>query len=99
MKARVYWAIVAVFIVFGCLAIFSIGAPFLLVGILLAVLFPWRKRRGVLLTGIAVVLGLVAGFVLVAPLGCTGTTTAVSVVGGARSDGTTTCSNPPGHYL
>jgi hypothetical protein len=38
-----------------------------------------------------VILGLVVGYVLVVPLSCTAT--AVSVVGEAQSEGTTTCSN------
>lgn len=91
MKEGAYWAIVVALILFGWLAIFSIGAPFFLFGITLAVLFPWRTRRGVLATGIAVVIGLVVGYVLVAPLSCTGTS--VFVPGEALSEGTTTCSN------
>ena len=93
MKARAYLAFVVALILFGWLAIFSIGAPFLLLGIMLAVLFPWRTRRGVLVTGMAVILGLVVGYLLVAPLSCMGSSTAVSVVGEVRSEGTTTCSN------
>jgi hypothetical protein len=93
MKAGAYWAIVVALILFGWFAILSIGAPFLLLGITLAVLFPWRTRRGVLATGIAVVVGLVVGYVLVAPLSCAGSSTAVSVVGEVQSEGTTTCSN------
>jgi hypothetical protein len=93
MKAGAYWAIVVALILFGWLAIFSIGAPFLLLGITLAVLFPWRTRRGALATGMAVILGLVVGYVIVAPLSCTGTATAVSVLGGAQSEGSTTCNN------
>jgi hypothetical protein len=94
MKAGAYWAIVVALILFGWLAIFSIGAPFLLLGIMLAVLFPRRTRRGALATGMAVILGLVVGYVLVAPLSCTGTATAaVSVLGEAQYEGTTTCNN------
>jgi hypothetical protein len=94
MKAGAYWAIVVALILFGGVAIFSIGAPFLLLGIMLAVVFPWRARRGVVATGMAVILGLVVGYVLVAPFSCTGTSTAVSVMGEAGwSGGTTTCSN------
>jgi len=91
MKARAYWAIVVALILFGWLAIFSIGAPFLLLGVMLAVLFPWRTRRGTLTTGMAAVLGLVVGYVFVVPLACT--STAVSVVGEVQSKVTTTCSN------
>jgi hypothetical protein len=70
VKALAYWALVVVLIAFGILAIFSIGAPFLLMGLMLAILSPWRDRRGVLWTGLAVVFGFVLGYVLVAPLTC-----------------------------
>ena len=93
MKAGAYWAIVVGLILFGMLAIFSIGAPFLLRGVMLAVLSPWRTRRGALATGMAVILGLVVGYVLVAPLSCTGTERVTAVVGEAQAEGTTTCSN------
>jgi hypothetical protein len=72
----------------------SIGAPFLLLGIMLALLFPWRTRRGALATGLAVILGLVVGYVLVAPLGCTGTASmSVSIIGEVRSESITICNN------
>jgi len=89
MKAGTYWAIVIALIVFGSLGIFSIGGPFLLLGIMLAVLAPWRTRRGVLATGMSVILGFVVGYVLVAPLGCTAT----SIYGLGEADGTTICRN------
>ena len=59
---------------------------------MLAVLSPWRTRRGVLATGTAVIFGLVAGYVLLAPLSCSGSVTA-AVVGQAQSEGITTCSS------
>jgi hypothetical protein len=74
MKALAYWAMVAVLIAFGTIAIFSIGAPFLLLGLMFAVLSPWRHRRGVIWAGVGVVFGFVLGYVLVAPLGCHGST-------------------------
>jgi hypothetical protein len=91
MKAWAYWAGVSALILFGWLAIFSIGAPFFLLGVMLAALFPWRERRGVLATGMAVVFGLVVGYVLVAPLSCT--TTSIAVAGDALSESRTTCRN------
>jgi hypothetical protein len=91
MRTWAYWAGVSVLILFGWLAIFSIGAPFFLLGLVLAALFPWRERRGVLATGIVTVLGFVLGYVLVAPLRCSGTSSAT--VGGSMSDATVTCSN------
>lgn len=91
MKAWAYWAGVLALVLFGWLAILTLGAPFVLLGLTLAVLFPWRRRRGVLATGMAVILGLVVGYALVAPLSCSATLT--SVPGESFSDGSTTCSN------
>jgi hypothetical protein len=90
MTAWVYWANVVVLILFGFIAIFSIGAPFLLLGIVLAVLAPWRQRRGVLATGMAATLGFIVGAVLVGPGGCTSTPIRV---GAAQTVGATTCTN------
>src|SRR5215211_7981622 len=92
MRAWAYATLVLVLVLFGYLALFSIGAPFLLSGLMLAGVFPWRTRRGVLATGTAVVLGLVVGYVLVAPLGCTGSVSIPSV-GLGQSEGTTVCSS------
>jgi hypothetical protein len=91
MKAWAYWALVILLIVFGYLAIFSIGAPFFLLGLMLALVSPWRARRGVVATGTAVILGFVLGYVLVAPLSCSATSFAV--VGGSMSESTVTCSS------
>jgi len=91
MKAWAYWAMTAALIAFGMIAIFSIGAPFLLLGVMLAVLSPWRDRRGVLWTGFAVVFGFVLGYVLVAPLSCTGTS--VATAGDSMTKMFTSCSN------
>jgi hypothetical protein len=70
-----YWVVVGVLIAFGMVAIFSIGAPFFLLGLVLAALSPWRRDVRVMAPAIAAVVGLVAGYVLVAPLGCTATAT------------------------
>jgi hypothetical protein len=91
MKALAYWALVVVLIGFGILAIFSIGAPFLLMGLMLAILSPWRDRRGVIWTGFAAVFGFVLGYVLVAPFSCTGTS--VATAGDSMGRMFTTCSN------
>ena len=71
VKVWAYWLGVCVLIAVGYVAIFSVGAPFLLFGLTLALLFPWRHRRGVMPTGVAAVVGFVMGYVLVAPLSCT----------------------------
>ena len=58
-------------VLFGVAGLFSIGLPFLLTGLVLLSLFPWRRRREILWPSLASVWGLTLGYVLVAPLGCT----------------------------
>jgi hypothetical protein len=66
------YAFVAVaLIIFGVAGLFSIGAPFLLTGLVMLICFPWRRRRGILWPAIAGVWGFTLGYVLIAPLGCT----------------------------
>jgi hypothetical protein len=66
-----YWALVVCLIGFGCLGIFSIGAPLLLLGITLAILRPWRHRVGVIAAGVAAIFGFTLGYLLVVPIRCT----------------------------
>ena len=66
-----YWALVAVLVVFGFLGAFTIGAPFLLVGITLAVLYPVLDRPRVFWPVLLAVIGFFVGFALLAPLSCT----------------------------
>jgi len=73
---------------FGIAGLFSIGAPFLLTGLVMLICFPWRRRREVLWPAIAGVWGFTAGYVLVAPLGCTRT---VTLPRAFASVATTTC--------
>lgn len=82
-----YWLLVSVLCLFGSIGIFSIGVPFLLLGVTLAVVAPWRNQRAVLWPAVTGVVGFVVGFLLVAPLGCT--TTASS----GHSAQSTTCAN------
>lgn len=87
-----YWVLVAALVVFGFLTGFSIGMPFLLLGIVLAVLAPCRHRRSVFWPPVLAVPALVAGYLLVAPLGCTATTTSP----GGRAEVRTVCTNVVG---
>jgi hypothetical protein len=66
-----YWLLVILLVGFGVLAIFSIGAPFLLIGLTLALLWPFRSLRAVWLPVIVGEIALIVGYVLIAPLGCT----------------------------
>lgn len=69
--AVAYWTLVVFLIGFGFLGILSIGLPFLLLGLALAILAQRRHEAGVIAGGIAAVVGFTLGFILVAPLGCT----------------------------
>ena len=88
-----YWALVFALCVFGIVGIFSIGMPFLLLGLTLAVVAPWRSQPAVLWPAVTAVVAFVAGFILVTPLGCS---TSPSSPSSAPSDlpaQTTTCTN------
>ncbi len=89
MRPVSYWILAAVLVGLGCLSLFSIGAPLLLTGLAMAVVGPWRRRRDVLWPTLTGVWASVLGYLLVAPLGCTGTSTALPT--GASTLGRTTC--------
>jgi hypothetical protein len=88
LDSRRYWLLVAALVVFGLLAIFSIGMPFLTLGITLVVLGRWRCRPRIFWPPLAGVLSFFVGFVLIAPWSCT-TTAAAS----GDPEAFTTCSN------
>jgi len=67
----VYWVITFCLIGFGVLGILSIGVPFLLLGLVLLVLAPFRARPMLFWPPIVGVVGFFAGFILVSPLSCT----------------------------
>jgi hypothetical protein len=87
-----YWGVAVVLVGFGSLALFSIGAPFLLTGIAMMVVSPWRSRREVLWPALVGVWAFLLGYVLVAPLVCTSTATAVTA-GSPVPETHTTCTN------
>ena len=97
MKTVAYFALAVVLCAFGYLALFSIGAPFLLTGIAMIAVYPWRRRRTVLWPTLASIWALSATYVLIAPLGCTSTAGALPAVPGeeapATSNGVTECAN------
>lgn len=89
-----YWAGAAVLMLFGFVAIFSIGAPFLLTGAAMFVVGPVRHRRQVLWPTLLAVWSFVVAYVLVAPLGCTGSSLPlVGTIDLAQQAGRTTCTN------
>jgi hypothetical protein len=69
----VYWSAGVVLVAFGAIAIFSIGAPFLLTGVAMLAVGPRRHDRAVLWPALLGVWGFVIAYVLVAPLSCAGT--------------------------
>jgi hypothetical protein len=87
-----YWGVAVLLVGFGFLGIFSIGAPFLLTGIAMMVVSPWRNRREVLWPALVGVWAFVLGYLLVAPLVCTSTAIAVTA-GSPVPQSHTTCTN------
>jgi hypothetical protein len=91
-----YWAGAAVLMLFGFVAIFSVGAPFFLTGAAMIVVGPFRHRRDVLWPALLAVWSFVVAYIVVAPLGCTGRSVAVVPnIGHAAQVGRTTwtCTN------
>ena len=87
-----YWGVAVGLVGFGYLALFGIGAPFLLTGIAMMVVSPWRSRHEVLWPALVGVWVFVLGYLLVAPLGCTSMATAVTA-GSSLGASHTLCTN------
>jgi len=85
-----YWAVVVVLVAFGTVTGFSVGLPFLLIGLTLAVMGPFRKRAVVFWPVVIAVLAFTGGFGAVAPISCS-TTSFRAAAGRAASN--TTCTN------
>ncbi|MGH2594685.1 MAG: hypothetical protein ACRDH7_01835 [Actinomycetota bacterium] len=69
--AVAYWALAVFLIGFGFLGILSIGMPFLLLGIMLAIVARRRHEPGVVAAGVAAIVGFTLGYILIVPLDCT----------------------------
>ena len=69
--AIAYWTVTVVLIAFGTLGLLSIGFPFLLLGIMLAIVSQRRHVTGVVAAGVAAIVGFMVGYILVAPVRCT----------------------------
>lgn len=65
-----YWLAVIVLVALGFLTIFSFGLYFWFMAIALAVLSPFRSRPQMFLPVLALSLGFLVAYVLVAPWGC-----------------------------
>ncbi|MEA2653770.1 MAG: hypothetical protein QOI37_997 [Chloroflexota bacterium] len=81
-----YWVGSLALIVFGVVAMFSIGRPFLLVGLAMLVLGRLRSRPVMFWPPLAAVIAYNVGYWAVAPLYCTATEA-------AGETSTTTCSS------
>ncbi len=90
-----YWVLAVLLIGFGGLAAFSVGVPFLAVGVALVALAPLRERTAVFWPALSAVIAFFAGYVLVAPLTCTAQAIMREGAAGSRSAavGRTTCKN------
>ena len=70
-----YWLLALALVAFGFLSAFSIGAPFLFLGLAMLVLGPFRARQRVFWPLFNGVLVFVVVVVLAIPLGCEATST------------------------
>jgi hypothetical protein len=91
MRMASYIAVAIALALFGYLALFSIGFPFLLTGLLMLALMPLRRRSEVMVPAVLWPWVFTLGYVLVAPLGCT--TSAVPMIANGVGDveGMTRC--------
>jgi len=97
MKSVAYLSVAVVVCAFGFLALLSIGAPFLLTGVAMLLVYPWRSRPSVLWPTLASIWALSATYVLVAPIGCSSTGGRQPAILGSPSPAigrsVTTCTN------
>ena len=68
--AIAYWTLVVLLIGFGALAILTIGLPFLLLGLMLAIVSQRRHETGVVVAGVGAIVGFMVGYILIAPTSC-----------------------------
>lgn len=87
VPAVAYWLAAIVLIGFGAVAIFSVGFPLLLLGVVMAILWPLRARRELFFPLLAGTLGFIIAAILVSPLGCT------TSVGFGEGPSRTECTN------
>lgn len=90
-----YWLIVLVVIALGFLTIFSVGLYFWFIAVALIVMSPFRSRPQVFRSGIALFLGFLIGYVLIAPWGCSQTFTSAPTTG-EETVSPVVCTSPAG---
>jgi hypothetical protein len=87
----IYVSTAVLLVLAGLVTILSIGFPILVLGVTLLALTPVRTRPTIFRPALAGVLGFLIGLILVAPLGCTTSSTALP--GSAVQTGSTTCTS------
>lgn len=65
-----YWVLVVALVAMGYLTAFSIGALFWFIAFALIVMSPFRSRPRIYRSGMALFVGFLIGYVLIAPWGC-----------------------------
>lgn len=65
-----YWFAATGLVVFGFLGLLTIGAPFLLFGLVMMLLSPWRNRKDVIVPALAAVVAFVIAYLLLVPISC-----------------------------
>ena len=89
-----YWITSLILIAFGFLAMFSIGRPFLLVGLAMLILGPVRRRPALFWPPVSAVVAWNVAFLAVVPWTCTTTSTmGAGGPGGGLGDATTVCTS------
>jgi hypothetical protein len=92
VRMVLYVAVALILLAFGYLALFSIGWPFALTGILMLALIGERRRANVLAPALAWPWAFTLGYLLVAPIGCS-TSAMPQIADGGRAsvEGSTRC--------
>ncbi|MGH2652880.1 MAG: hypothetical protein ACRDHV_00830 [Actinomycetota bacterium] len=91
MRTAAYLVVAIALALFGYLALFSIGLPFLLTGLLMLTLVAFRRRPEVIAPALLWPWVFTLGYVLVAPLGCTTSATPAVANGLGVLEGATRC--------
>lgn len=94
-RRLLYWITTCILIGFGFLGMLSIGRPFLMVGLAMLLLSPFRTRATVFWPPIAAIVAWNVGFLAIAPMYCTATQT-VGTGSGVAGESTTVCSSLTG---
>jgi hypothetical protein len=90
-----YWLVVLALVLLGFLTIFSFVLYFWFLAATLIVLSPFRSRPRVFLPGLALALGFVFGYFLVAPWGCSQSVT-TDLETGVEVTSDVVCTSPTG---